>query len=85
MPLNQHIERTIKQKLTKPADELQRNLGDLLFRVARLFPLANISGNRANGCVPRLCCGRKEKIFARLARLGLKLDMREFVTLQMIC
>jgi len=71
--LNQHVERTIQQKLTKPVDQRQRDPGDLLFRLAFLFPFANVSANRADGCFPCLGGGRKEKIFAGLTRFGFEL------------
>ena len=77
--LNQHIERTIEQKLTKPVDQRQRDLGDLFFGVPGLFPFADVAGNRANGGVPGPGGGRKEKVFARLARFGFELEMGEFV------
>jgi hypothetical protein len=79
--LNQHIERTIKQKLTKPVDQCQCDLGDLFFGVPGLFPFADVAGNCANGGVPCLGRGRKEKIFASLARFGFELEMGEFVAL----
>jgi hypothetical protein len=77
--LNQHIERAIKQKLTKPADQRQRNLGDLFFGVSGLFPFANVSGNSANGCVSCFGGGGEEKVFAYFASLGFELEMGEFV------
>ena len=79
--LNQHIERAIKQKLTKPADQRQRNLGDLFFGVSGLFPFADVSGNSANSCVSCFGGGGEEKVFASLARLGFELEMGEFVAL----
>ena len=75
VPLNQHVERAVEQKLTKPVDQRQRNLGDLFFGVPSLFPLADVFGNRANGCVSCLGGGGKEKVFAGLARLGFELEV----------
>jgi hypothetical protein len=75
VPLNQHVQRTVEQEFAETVDQRQRNLGDLFFGVPGLFPLADVSGNRANGCVPCLGGGRKEKILAGLASLGFELEV----------
>ena len=83
VPLNEHIERTVEQEFAKPVDQRQRNLGNLLFGVSRLLPLANISGDRSYGRFACLGGRREEKIFAGLARFGFELEVGEFVALQM--
>ena len=79
--LDEHVERAVEQEFTQPVDERQRQAGDLLFGVSGLLPLADVAGKGASG--GGLCPGggRKEKIFAGLARLGFELEVGQLVTL----
>jgi hypothetical protein len=79
--LDEHVERTVEQEFAQSVDKGQRQPGDFLLRVASLFPLADVARKRPDGRFSCLGCGRKEKIFAGLARFGFELEMGKFVAL----
>jgi hypothetical protein len=77
--LDEHVERTVEQEFAEAVD--QRQPGDFLLRVAGLFPLADVAGERPDGRVSRPGGRGEEKIFANLAGFGFELEMGEFVAL----
>jgi hypothetical protein len=81
MALDEHVERAVEQEFAKSVDECQRQLGDLLFGVSGLLPLANVAGKGSNGSLPCLGGGGEEKVFANLASFGFEFEMGKFVAL----